>query len=463
MVGPLIMLMKRPNSALSGSLLLASFIVSLLTPDLMCQFAESGFILDSTVHHTTYNVQVGTNNRGIPIYESILVPYHGIKHHYSANGKPDVDVYYHYDFGESEVWYRESGKYYIYNVQSLPIESARYKVDSTGKQFYELERFRYDEAWNMTQKNWYLPPLGSQSIDTAIQDWGYIQIYQYTYDNSGNVLTRLDSLNWGPDEYYEYSYNNASKVTSMFHKTREPHQPDWSPTWELTEYTYGDRNQLIETILSTRLGGDWTKGSKIEYIYYPNDSLQYEVSYMWKTEGWLSFDTLEYVYEYDEADQVSSLKNRLENWEFAYFANGQVDSVFHEHFFSNQNWIEKYDVYGNLIAYKQLDPTDPSVIIYKTEYYYKGFPEDVKKEEALSLRVFPNPAGDVLQISGDLHAWEQGPAEARIFNLNGQLVQRETVSLKGESTIHVSHLSPGIYLLTVQQAHKTFRTKFVKH
>ncbi len=99
-----------------------------------------------------------------------------------------------------------------------------------------------------------------------------------------------------------------------------------------------------------------------------------------ENEGWHSFDTLEYVYEYNELNQVTSLKSKAEIGDYTYHSKGQIDSIYYEDLFHNQYRTEQYDSYGNQIVFKELYPPDPSLTTYRTEYYYKGFPAKVQDE-----------------------------------------------------------------------------------
>ncbi len=108
--------------------------------------------------------------------------------------------------------------------------------------------------------------MGTESIDTSVLDWKYVNIYQYSHDDAGNMLSRLDSLNWYDDRWYEYTYIAASLITSQIKKTRYLHHDEWEPNWEKTEYVYDNGSRLYETIISTHLGGEWVPGSKMAYL-----------------------------------------------------------------------------------------------------------------------------------------------------------------------------------------------------
>ena len=71
------------------------------------------------------------------------------------------------------------------------------------------------------------------------------------------------------------------------------------------------------------------------------------------------------------------------------------------------------------------------------------------------LSLSPNPAKDLIQISGI----NTDSGRLRIFSATGALVQQ---SLWGGDRVDVSGLPKGVYLLILDQAGQTYRSKFVK-
>jgi lysyl endopeptidase len=64
------------------------------------------------------------------------------------------------------------------------------------------------------------------------------------------------------------------------------------------------------------------------------------------------------------------------------------------------------------------------------------------------LNVYPNPVRDELNIYVDLP--DQGEAEIRIYQVTGQLVQHSSPTLAGIHTMYVSHLTTGVYILSLR-------------
>lgn len=113
-----------------------------------------------------------------------------------------------------------------------------------------------------------------------------------------------------------------------------------------------------------------------------------------------------------------------------------------------------YDSEGNKV-------NDP----YPTPFPSSGFDLDavgvinqkyetgLNNAEALAVSIYPNPAKDVVYIS------TQGRTEVQIVDLNGKLLQSSIFNL--QSSINISDLSAGIYIIHSTAGSKTQTTKLV--
>ena len=75
------------------------------------------------------------------------------------------------------------------------------------------------------------------------------------------------------------------------------------------------------------------------------------------------------------------------------------------------------------------------------------------------LNVYPNPARDELNIYVNLP--DQGEAEIRIYQITGRLVQLSSPTLAGIHTMNVSHLTTGIYILSLKINHTITNHRFI--
>lgn len=65
--------------------------------------------------------------------------------------------------------------------------------------------------------------------------------------------------------------------------------------------------------------------------------------------------------------------------------------------------------------------------------------------QALGIKVFPNPADNLIQLSGNLN----GTSQVRIFNIQGQLIADKIIILQGVVELNVEEFQPGSYMLEI--------------
>ncbi len=91
---------------------------------------------------------------------------------------------------------------------------------------------------------------------------------------------------------------------------------------------------------------------------------------------------------------------------------------------------------------------------HKVEINNHSIPLSVNNTADESIKIFPNPAKDILNIIiTDNKSWE-----IKISNLMGELL----IKTSNKSKIDVSGLSSGVYLINVKQGENVFNYKFVK-
>ena len=84
---------------------------------------------------------------------------------------------------------------------------------------------------------------------------------------------------------------------------------------------------------------------------------------------------------------------------------------------------------------------------------------EVNVNPNLTFSVFPNPAG------GELNIWTkvaEKKSEIRIYNLTGKLVMQQQGSGNTLTQLNISKLSPGLYLVKVNDGKEIMSAKFVK-
>ncbi|QBZ98914.1 T9SS type A sorting domain-containing protein [Flavobacterium sangjuense] len=96
------------------------------------------------------------------------------------------------------------------------------------------------------------------------------------------------------------------------------------------------------------------------------------------------------------------------------------------------------------------------VVYVDNIYIYKGIPLATNDFVKSSLRMYPNPANEVLNISS-----ESTIDTITVYNTLGQIVSKQSASAN-EATINVSSLSKGVYILTAQVGNELIRKQFIK-
>ena len=74
--------------------------------------------------------------------------------------------------------------------------------------------------------------------------------------------------------------------------------------------------------------------------------------------------------------------------------------------------------------------------------------------KSVKPEIYPNPASDVLNISGISEA-----ADYEIYNIAGQKIDEGKVS---NHHVNLNHLSKGVYFIQLKDKEKVTRLKFIK-
>jgi hypothetical protein len=81
--------------------------------------------------------------------------------------------------------------------------------------------------------------------------------------------------------------------------------------------------------------------------------------------------------------------------------------------------------------------------------------------EKNNISVFPNPTHDYFTIQ--LHDVSQGLNRIELTDISGKIVHAENISFNGRYQVDISHLSKGIYFLTVSSNSGLQTQKLIKN
>lgn len=275
--------------------------------------------------------------------------------------------------------------------------------------------------------------------DSAGSDWKNRskEAYQYTTNARNKYYYGWNNNAWTLSSRDENLLNAKGKVTTNTYYWLQNGSTEANPVWNgmsKYEYKYNTKGDTVETFAynwaaKTWLGNDyqWVPTSHLISTYDAFDNLV-----AWTNEGWNAktqvYDTqyrVERVYNTDVSHENLCIPRTFSNdnrpsSDFMYM---QIES---KHYgFENGKW--------NYFA--------------PNNYYYSpilitGMEEESKDFQTTRVMAYPNPMSDILHVQG----------KASLYDMFGNKVAA------GETTLLVSELPNGIYLLQTTTGH----TKVVK-
>lgn len=328
----------------------------------------------------------------------------------------------------------------------------------------ETNRFTYDWAHRLTSV--YAEMTGDDGyrlIDTVMyndlsrlvrlegwqylyEEWVNVYYIEYTYDAAGNIASRTNYNNFGGEfemgGIYTYTYNeNHQILTSELEMGGTIYARDTytyqngllnericssyngyglSPDFRMT-YEYDDRGRLtLETDYSTEDGTNWALDKRYTYTYNNNGDMTEYHAY---DNGNNELERRVYAYNTN-----IDLAKTLMPW------NPEIDNrpVIYQsaHCYTTENWWT-------------LDDQFRLQHICDYLYTYVDINDGVENEQcADGLRLYPNPARDIVYIEGI-----EG-ANVTIYDMMGRLVLN--VEQAGTS-INTSSLAAGCYNVVVRR------------
>ncbi len=281
---------------------------------------------------------------------------------------------------------------------------------------------------------------------------GYNNGYYSLTDVGGYHNSQQAGLYIYPEEsYYPYSTNGASEINAQldtFNLDQFTINLDWDEVSNAGTYKLFRDDELIAEI----------SGKNVSYI--DNDAPIGDHYYTVRTyfdDGSVALGNKAFVdatfrvgfYIFDPDGQ------NLRNADVTF--NGQTKTaVFGSVGFDNTlfGWDYNYTVSHSDYA----TITNSIDVLYKDMNIkvFMGTPGDVESKSKSIVVVYPNPVTGEFYVSGI-----DGRAEVSIYNINGAVVKRITIS--GDSKINVTDLQPGVYNVQIKTAGRLINTKLVKN
>lgn len=331
---------------------------------------------------------------------------------------------------------------YIYGYDNNRLASVKFTYGAIQYYYNQKDRnYYFDYNSQGRLKSWFSEYKSSDFFNTFATSDSVI----CDYDPAGDI-TEIQYFYLGmPQENYLYTYTSGH----LSSKERFHSLYDDSLTSDCKyQYTYDDSGKL----------------DSIFYYSFNNAFNIYELSYIYlisyNERNLLShiseYDMnplqqyhlrQKYVYKYDERDNISSIRVKKRN-----FA-GEMEEL--------ESYTYLYDKAGNFIYYEAVDKS-AGYNGNRYKFYYEKYGDSSQVDEKdLSLSIYPNPAGNILNIY--VMSSLNSTSDLTIYNALGEVVYQNFIDAKCDcrETIDISALSPGFYVVELSSGGLVNRQKLI--
>ena len=378
-------------------------------------------------------------------------------------------------------------------LDSLIIEA----YDTTSATW--TNRLKYDYSYDACGRT---TQYAECSWDVAVQEWYYVKKEEYYY-NPLSQLAMQKSLSWDiPAQVWqeaikiEWSWGTNGKVSEKHYYHYNLSISQWKLVYK-EEFIYD-----ASAVLTERYSYFWDEINSIynmaymdEYSYDLNGNLVMVTFFEWnsatsffdilaKSEFTWNVINKPLTYVFYWYDQSVMLFRKHQMLEYIYDLSLNVGDVYHYNWDqSTMHWLHFYHdilVYNNNYSFDQLLLPYPILndhpVLFlhmleesvrkmyvngvwkdemRSEYYYsdKSISGISVAEQAINIRVFPNPASDRISISWS--GWS-GMLWVSIYDLSGSKVYDQLL-MPGEE-LDVSRWGRGLYLYQLRDDKTNIKT-----
>lgn len=321
--------------------------------------------------------------------------------------------------------------------------------DTTGNWIYNYnEKYNYDQygnlefteiyLWNSIKNEWEFKSGKSKSEYTynasgkvteqiysvwnsEIGDWQYAEKNEYSWDAQNRLILHINSIwnternEWIKIKKLSYSFDSEGRYILDSNSYWNEEKNDWRITslyewgWDFNDY------QILNSNLQWSGFADSYWGEKTEQQLNEKGQILWEISYSWD--------------------------NSLQNWLVinkitrSYTDEGLMDTISHSNW---DNGIKEW------------------VGITRLIYFYSGTVGVKEISHVSSVKIYPNPASDYINI--EVTAGNQ-ESHFELFDLNGKLLISKSVS--NSDQIELQTFKNGIYPWKITSSEKSFSGKLV--
>lgn len=301
-----------------------------------------------------------------------------------------------------------------------------------------IDSLAYDEFNNLVKLDRYQLLNGN---------WTHVSYINYTYDENGNRLSRSNYNSYGGPTFilggiYNYYYDENNRMTNW-----ELYM-NGTDLFQTATFTYNANGQLIEELGKEPFEDSW----KIVYIYNSDGTMKTTSQSFWNGNSWNSYAAEWFFYD----DHKNCIKwdhkngNTVTNrYEYDYDMEFTIDQIVLPVNPENDSETKSLVEMNNMVTVSHwYTENDVGALVFVCDYIYEygiidytGVPNHGLNAD--HMHIYPNPASDVITISGDNTIINK----VDVVDNAGKIVINESNLNKKETKLDISNLGPGVYYI----------------
>ncbi len=355
-----------------------------------------------------------------------------------------------------------------YNANGNIVQELIYTT--TGNTFTEYERYKYlyDGAGNMTNKT-RESYSGGQWIMRSEETFAYNTNNRLTEAVTAIYITASQS--WLVTDKIAYTYNGSGNLANREWQKNHDENPAWN-YYEKQTFAYNASNKKVYTFKQTWNTFEWVN-AELDSVFHLGKILS--IDYEWKNNRWMPVSRQECIAS--SANPPAAPSNlavtAIKKKDDAKMQLGWTDNSSNESGFiiyrsaDGNNWTTVDTAAAGATTFTDTE------LKYETQYTYRvaaynmfgisGFSNTVSGTtlvglqnifKAVDLKVYPNPAANLLNIAYTANAPQM--LQITVSDFSGKQLLRQLMPCNnGENTmqIQLNELSNGVYFITFNGNH----------
>ncbi len=353
--------------------------------------------------YDSHNLLIKTTKWRWDVQNNAWVGNNRVLYEYNDNGELIHELHQQW---ANDIWENDKQYFMFYDDHGNKVERDMQRWINGAWVMQERDTFEYNTSGYLTTHLF-------QTWDTSSQHWLNNAITIYTYDANGNIISDLykfwditinDWVNSGMD-IYQYDSDNKLVMHSLKMWNNKTQQWIWTDRYIYEYDSAGNKTRDLQQSWHYQ-DSSWANASQTMYSYNSNGQILEQLSQRWNQHDSAWVNDKIYLHEYNDGGYEIKYEYRIWNVDSGYWNNG-----------------------------------------FKYEYYcskriFNAVPEIAS---GTGLRVYPNPAGNILYLS-----WGQDikPEEIYLIDIRGRVIVHKF--MVSGNALDISGLSPGVYFVRVK-------------